>query len=1835
MAEFKLDRFKYTWKGDWETGAIYERDDIVRVNGRSYVCVVGHTASDKFETDLNAILPDSDPPQPQPKWIVMTRGKSFLGNWETGNDYNLGDLVLYDGTVWECIVDHTSTQFANATANWTFFAKHIGFIGDWASSTEYNEGGLVKYNGIVYKCVTPHTSVGTIEDDLEKWEVFYDGIEYRGSWVSSTVYRKNDLVRYGGSLFRCIDSHVSGNAFSNTRFEIEAPGFQFAGDWDDTTYYQIGDVVHYGGYMYYATDNNINTEPSRFADDSTISWIVLAETYNFVGDWVPGNAYRTGDVVQRGGYLYVATTDVNESQGPDTGADSTLAYLDSSPWKTLASGKRWRNYWTTSVVYSLGDVIYHLGDTYICNQEHFSDNRNFPGDNGNGLFYWDLLIQSGSPGGLHDAGDMLTYGLSRSIVNDGSTLGPTRVAIGTEDQYLSIDANSEVFWRDFFAQSDTIYVDNNGSNMTGDGTAARPFKTVRHACEYVEDTLAPLTPAKVFVNTGRYKEAGPIAVPAGCVVMGDELRSVTIEATPPNDNYSDTKYLYLFEALDHTTSYIFDLVRNVEVDPTPGNTKTQVVVGFGEGSLAGTSRLVELSDDFKAYITFRLADNDTDPTVSSTNTLISDQGLLNTAEQLLGNKEFIAYEGLAYVRQENPGVTIDEESFIEKMYHFLRAVAYDIQYTGNYKTLLSGRRYVNFALGSQTDDLFWMRDVTGLRNCTIEGLSGSLNPPGVFDLFQRPTGGSCVALDPGWGPDDERVWINTRSPYIQGVTNIGEKCGGMKVDGTLHNGGNKSMVANDFTQVLSDGVGAWVLSDARVELVSVFTYYCQVGYLAESGATIRATNGNNSYGSYGSIATGNNPNEIPQNVTINNRDNEAQVNEAFAGGNSDQLFIFEYEHCGENYTQATAEIIGAGVDASVVYDDFRDGGMFQARLVNTTGSGAEGGSNYLLRRGFAQVTPAAQNSIILSATDLTQFESEIIGMRIIIFAGDGVGQYGYIDGYDVITRTVTVRKESTGELGWDHIIPGTPIQASLDSTCQYSIEPRIETTHPGFDSNSYLFGLSRDIVDLSFGGTTVAYTGIEVDNGTGETFDADPIPAIFRVDRAGPNYTVLVTNPGAGYAVGDEIVILGTDIGGESPANDLTITITEVTDDSTTSIVDFTYAGTPVVGRFVALSNPNYAYYSEDGLDWTQANLTLSDFAKIVAGDNRFIAIPTTGSQIQFSYTAETWVTRALPTSGDWIDAAYGGGSWVILDGSSNNVVYSSDGLTWIASSIPDVAGDSSISQWQSVTYGQGKFIALSGSHDAVAISEDGGATWSATADVLPAQSDSYEFVAVAYGGNRFVGLSSDGKTVYSVDQGETWYAGTTTPNNSGNPLSWKDLKYGDGVFFAMGVQPPGSPGETYGEATNYVVTTEDGLVWYERTLASSQRWGAIEFASLDDVGTWVLIGKEATSNALCHATTGAQVKVRARITAGKFDLLKIWDPGSGYSDSNLPQFTVTDNQFVTEAEFDARIGSGVLAQPSFINRGAGYRSSSSTITIEGDGFADIIPQGNDIVISGVSSVPGPGVQVRITGIEDVNTADPDDLQLFTGISVVDRGDDGSGNGTRKIAVTVIPRIENTDNLAHGTTATLRTQYSQCRISGHDFLDIGTGDFFETNYPELYSGGAYFVSAPENEVLEADGGRVFYTSTDQNGNFRTGELFAVEQATGIVTISAEFFDLDGLSELALGGVRLGGSGAVVREFSTDPTFSEDSNNVVPTQRAIATFLADRLSVGGENLEANNIIAGVVSFGTTDNIINSGGYLYFPTDVTFDGQDALGNPTNVQGTIISQMIYFRDYNDTIQ
>jgi hypothetical protein len=319
---------------------------------------------------------------------------------------------------------------------------------------------------------------------------------------------------------------------------------------------------------------------------------------------------------------------------------------------------------------------------------------------------------------------------------------------------------------------------------------------------------------------------------------------------------------------------------------------------------------------------------------------------------------------------------------------------------------------------------------------------------------------------------------------------------------------------------------------------------------------------------------------------------------------------------------------------------------------------------------------------------------------------------------------------------------------------------------------------------------------------------------------------------------------------------------------------------------------------------------------------------------------------------------------------------------------------------------------------------------------------------------------------------------------------------------------------------------------------------------------------------------------------------------------------TLIDPNNTSDAIFESRTADGVLTNPSWINRGLGYRTVSTRVTITGNGFADVTPTGKFLVINDLTSYPGPGAQIVIQGIDKTFT-----LVAVTPIGTTDRG--------LAAVVRVSPELQLRDNLQHLVPITIRSKFSQCRITGHDFLDIGTGNFEETNYPELYSG--FYVPAPENEIIEEDGGRVFYTSTDQSGNFRTGELFAVEQATGTVTISADFFDFSGLSELRLGGIRVGGTGAVIREFSTDPLFSEDSNNVVPTQRAIRAFLASRLNIGGSELVVGSFIAGSVSVGP-DQIGNVASIKnIIPVRADFIGPDA-----GVSGSMLAQTMFYKSF-----
>jgi hypothetical protein len=1960
MAEFRLERFKYRWRDEWQTGTAYKRDDVVRVNGKSYVCVVTHVSSAVFRDDLNAILPGSNPPQPEPRWTVMTSGRSFEGNWTNGTAYNLGDIVVYDGSLWNCVVSHTASNFAADFDNWAVFAQTTSFVGNWSTGNTYAPGAVVKYNGMSYKCVTAHTAGSTLEDNIDDWVVYHRGIEVRNNWQPSTEYRVNDFVKYGGTVYRCTETHTSNATdLDDSKFSIEVFGSQYDGDWNSTTYYNTGDIVRHRGFMYYAINNNIDSKPFIDSDQGATDWILLARSYSFIGEWNKDSVYKTGDITLRGGNLYLALRDIGGVTDETTGElvsgeqldGSTVDYLDEETWELLVPGKSFKGNWTSGVEYEVGDVVYYRNSAYTCNFQHTASIQNFPGDNGNIEDYWDLLILGGEQGGLEKQGDLLTFGPNRfideagaffedgSTVFDDSSFGNTRVPIGDREQLLSVSDELEVFWRNITEDAESVYVSKNGTDDFDRGTFQKPFRTIRYAAEYVEDNYDPLTPVTIRVSTGRFEEAGPITVPAGCAVHGDELRSTTVVAAPPQEAYQND-YQFVQDYLNHFVSIVSDIVEGNEIDSQEGNEQQQVfevlepvldidgepqldgegnpvtVDTFPTSNLDGANAVVALLDDFRNYVEFFIESGDTNPSVTGTNIENSNTEIANAGQALLLNREFLQAELLAFLENNYPQTTFNSTKVKNDVYSLLRALARDTKYPGNYATVLSARRYVNLVLGAQDDSLFFMRDTTGLRQLTVEGLRGRLNPPGVFDLYQKPTGGACVSLDPGWGADDERCWIINRSPYIQNVTNIGQGCVGKRVDGSLHNGGNRSMVSNDFTQVLSDGIGVWVSDNGRTELVSVFTYYCQIGYFAEDGGIIRAANGNNSYGRYGSIADGVDDTEVPQEASVFNRNNQAQVLEAFAGGTNDEVLLFEYGNCGENYSQASADITGAGADASVEYTDFRDGALFEARLTSPDGSSSEGGSNYLVRQGSAQELADASTSIKLSQNDITQFFEEIEGMRVIITDGTGVGQYGYATDFDFPTKTVSISRESDDQPGWDHIVPGTPLASAFDLTTGYRIEPRIEVSEPPVSTASANLFTNRQYVDLAFGNTTETYSGVQggadviwkddlqgyvtvseiisptqvkfaayfdsnpsvpfdirgrtseaeatvtaisantddilevnlsangdaftigeeldivLTSGTGETFDGAAVPAEFDVLRQGRDYSVSIASGGSGYTQGDTITILGTQLGGATPDNDLTVTVESVSSDSTNSILAVSSQGTGRQGLFVSLTNSEYARYSEDGTNWTEVELPFVDtMSSLVAGNDRFLAL---GAQdkIATSLNGIEWSESALPSSASWVDGVYGNGKFVIVADDSDVVLSSTDGDSWTQSSIPDDTdggADSTTSAWSDITYGKGTYVAVSSSDGATATSEDGIA-WtrndSAVSDFLPR--------FVCYGNNRYVAVGeTSGEVAYSFDA-VTWYTLTDSLSDlSGVTFQPTSIVYSNGLFFVVGTDN--------GSGTNIAFTSEAGTQWKQISLPSSQIWSAVDYG----LGDWIVKASSASTDAIAVVNTGARALARADVITGSFQNIKIWNPGSGYTESNPPVLSVTDPNAVVEIAYESRISDSVLSQPDFVNRGTGYRSSTSTISISGDGFADIIPEGSTVTLSGIRNIPGPGVQIEFEGILNEETLVPDDLFIFSGVEVFDLGDDGTGNETRLVQFTVTPSIGVENNLRHTTNATLRERFSQCRLSGHDFLDIGTGNFEDTNYPQIYAGGNFFTARPENEVYETNSGRVFYVSTDQDGNFRAGELFAVQQATGVVTISAQFFDLDGLSELALGGVRLGGSGTVVNEFSTDPTFAADSNNVVPTQRAIATFLADRLSVGGESLEVNRIVAGRVGIGGEDNTVETttGQYVIIPNSVDFSGtyeaDDGEGTvtvePTAVQGAVFTQPMLLKQFDDTMQ
>ena len=1100
------------YQGAWDTTAYYWVGDIVRYGAKTYVCVLGHEASDLFDTDWDA----------GDKWELFGDGQQWLSDWVADTRYKEGDVVKHGGRVYICLNGHTSNNTDRTgfdldliDNNWEVFSDGIVWKNVWVADTYYKLNDIIRYGAKAYVCVEGHVSAADFYTDVDdsKWDLLVDGQQWKTlPWQISTLYKESDLVRYGGRVYICVNGHTSTSVenrfdtdFDAGEWQLFSDGTQWKTDpWTADTYYKTGDVVRYGGKTYVAIDDHLANasqnggfyvdlygDAEALPDPILPKWQLYADGTEWKGNWDVNTYYKLGDVVRYDGNTYVCQIAHTSALTVEDGLELDLD-LDPqvSKWSTYAEGFKYKGDWTSVTKYNVNDVVKFGGSLYICIGYHVSV-TNLQEE------YWNILV-----GGLefedtwsaeveYQIGDIVTYGgysyvsksrntakippgfasdwellttgfkvtgewsLTRSykvgeVVNYGGNTYVAVVETGPGQKPTNADGSTSVLW-------EIVAPGFKWRNTWEETTDYRVGDTVRwiantYVC--IKDHTAIADSANQpdndtegeFWNSLAEGAEGNVLSRRGDLVTRDAIQNKRLPRGLPGQvlqvegrdvkwdyfNIVDNVYYVTTDGIDspergttlqtpfRTIKYACDFIQADLATRAPATIYVKTGQYREELPIRVPAHVAIVGDELRSTrVEPALARGVESVTITTQGTGYS---TVPTVEFSLPSvaggvpAEGIAVLGSGATAGKVVGVTITRAG---SGYTSAPIVTFT---GGGYSVIATGQAVLKTKT-YQTTNMFLLRDATGLRNMTLNGLNVTLGDYNQY-FTKRPDTDCCyVSLDPGTGPGDESTWITTRSPYVQNVTTYGNGAVGMKIDGSIHNGGYKTMVCNDYTQVISDGIGIWATNQGRVEAVSVFTYYSHLGYLAEDGGVIRGTNGNCSYGTFGVSAEGVDPSEISRISRVNNRKEEATIINTFTDG--DGIVHLEYSNAGQNYEagNTTYTFDGNGVFGTILVDEVTvtDGGVNEVRVMNS-------GKDWLSVVNNAQ--DGNSLTVRVSASDV-QITNAYKGERIVIIDGQGVGQYGYIGHFNGGTKVATILKESF-----------TPITITASS----SVNNRLTTT---------------------------------------------------------------------------------------------------------------------------------------------------------------------------------------------------------------------------------------------------------------------------------------------------------------------------------------------------------------------------------------------------------------------------------------------------------------------------------------------------------------------------------------------------------------------------------------------------------------------------------------------------------------------------------------------------------------------------------------------------------------------------------------------------------------------
>ena len=289
------------------------------------------------------------------------------------------------------------------------------------------------------------------------------------------------------------------------------------------------------------------------------------------------------------------------------------------------------------------------------------------------------------------------------------------------------------------------------------------------------------------------------------------------------------------------------------------------------------------------------------------------------------------------------------------------------------------------------------------------------------------------------------------------------------------------------------------------------------------------------------------------------------------------------------------------------------------------------------------------------------------------------------------------------------------------------------------------------------------------------------------------------------------------------------------TDGATTSWGTVQGYSAPTIGSTQIVSGATVSSIS--GLNTLGIN-TITGYQGSVGG---FVALVSGSTTVAYSTDSVTWTATTMPSASSWSSVAYGNGKFFAVNSSSTGAI-STDGITWTAQPINSVNASR-------IVYGgsSGLFIAHQPGGSTTGRYSTDGITWSS------AFSNAFYYTIYSTN-NIFISVLDGGSTHYTSADGISWsvnyssgpyYIGTpriafgnsigvalpgnssSTAYTSSNGVSWSSSAFNNvGPFIDVTF----GNGKFVGIATNStkVIHSTDGQFWTQSTLPSAAAWTSV-----------------------------------------------------------------------------------------------------------------------------------------------------------------------------------------------------------------------------------------------------------------------------------------------------------------------------------------------------------------------------------------------------------------------